>query len=72
VVLFRRDFNLEKMMNLKLDSNRYNRLAYLITTGEWCVGDCTKMDSLGVSDIVYMDDKNEMDAKLDELGTYDE
>lgn len=53
------------MMSDKVDAERYRRLAALVEAGEWFVGSSKVVDSYGLTEDTYMDDKAMMDLRLD-------
>jgi len=56
---------LQENKALRADAERYRRLGFLVAAGDWSVGQHETIDSYGVTDDTYMDDKNMMDEWLD-------
>ena len=48
------------------DAKRYCRLAWLVEAGSWSVGRHEVIDSYGLTEDEYMDDKADMDKQLDD------
>lgn len=47
------------------DAERYRKLSVLIESGEWFAGFGETIDSMGSTDNTYIDDKADLDNRLD-------